>query len=342
MSAPRAREGALRSSRNPFIVGNPVRDRTMFFGRETEFDLVRRRFRARRARGGLIVFCGERRSGKTSILFQILDGRLGPDFLPVLIDMQSMAIENEVDFLEPDRRGDPRPAWGRGAGPPAAGLRLRPPSPAAAFQRFIGELAPPLARDRTPILLFDEYELFENKIESGILSEDILNVLASLMESHGVCLVFTGSQHLEQRKQPLLADPGQVDLPGHQLPEPPGRRQPHGPPGRGPGAVRPRGAGRDLPPDGRAALLHAGDLPEPGGPPERDPDHPRGSAGDPAGRARHRGQSVPADDLPLGQPRAGREDRARPAGRAPARRERHRSRPPISCAPSTPGAMPSI
>ena len=71
----------------------------MFFGREAEFELVRKRFTETEAMGGLLVFCGERRSGKTSILFQILDGRLGPDFLPVLIDMQSMAIESELDFL---------------------------------------------------------------------------------------------------------------------------------------------------------------------------------------------------------------------------------------------------
>src|SRR5215510_4755552 len=85
-------------SPNPFIVGNPVRDRHMFFGREAEFELVRRRFET--SHGGLLVFCGERRSGKTSILFQILDRRLGPDFIPVLIDMQSMAVPSEVEFLE--------------------------------------------------------------------------------------------------------------------------------------------------------------------------------------------------------------------------------------------------
>jgi len=37
------------------------------------------------------VFCGERRSGKTSILFQILNGCLGERFLPVLVDMQILA-----------------------------------------------------------------------------------------------------------------------------------------------------------------------------------------------------------------------------------------------------------
>src|SRR5262245_9744494 len=85
-------------SPNPFIVGNPVRDRSMFFGREAEFELVRKRFHDSE-KGMLLVFCGERRSGKTSILFQILDRRLGPEYIPVLIDMQSMAVGSEIEFM---------------------------------------------------------------------------------------------------------------------------------------------------------------------------------------------------------------------------------------------------
>ena len=51
------------------------------------------------------------------------------------------------------------------------------------------------------ILLFDEYELFENKIDAGTLAEDALYILSSLMENQSVFLVFTGSQHLEQRRR---------------------------------------------------------------------------------------------------------------------------------------------
>jgi len=35
---------------NPYIVGYPVRDPAMFFGRETEFELVRKRFKERALR----------------------------------------------------------------------------------------------------------------------------------------------------------------------------------------------------------------------------------------------------------------------------------------------------
>jgi hypothetical protein len=183
---------------NPFIVGNPVRDRSMFFGREAEFELVRKRFQDS-DHGGLLVFCGERRSGKTSILFQILDRRLGPDFTPVLIDMQSMAIGNEVEFLTrlsqeilealgPDAAGIATPVFREGT------------NHSGTFLKFMEEVVRTRGRKKI-ILLFDEYELFESKIDAGLLAEDTLHVLASLMESQPVFLVFTGSEHLEQRRR---------------------------------------------------------------------------------------------------------------------------------------------
>ena len=184
-------------SPNPFIVGNPVRDRTMFFGREAEFELVRRRFHT--SHGGLLVFCGERRSGKTSILFQIMDRRLGPDFVPVLVDMQSMAITSEIDFL-----GKVAEEILLAIG--AAGETITPPdfntssSRPAVFQEFVQRVLRELP-GRKLILLFDEYELFENKIDAGVLSPDVLHILASLMEKKPVFLVFTGSQHLERRQR---------------------------------------------------------------------------------------------------------------------------------------------
>lgn len=183
---------------NPFIVGNPVRGRAMFFGREAEFELVRRRFE-HSTRGGLMVFCGERRSGKTSILFQILDGRLGLDFIPVLIDMQSMAVANEIEFLlriseeirsalGPESEAIPLPTF------------TETSNHAAAFQRYVHEVLRSHP-DKKLILLFDEYELFENKIDAKLLSADVLHILANLIEHHPVFVVFTGSQHLEQRRQ---------------------------------------------------------------------------------------------------------------------------------------------
>ncbi len=187
---------------NPYIVGNPVRDRSMFFGREAEFDLVRRRFHDSTdpARSGLLlVFCGERRSGKTSILFQILDKRLGPDFIPVLIDMQSMAVGNEIDFLTRVSE-EIRSALG----PDGAGIALPGFTPDsnhyATFRKFVQEVMRAQPQKRL-VLLFDEYELFENKIDEGLLSREALLILANLMENERVYLILTGSQHLDHRRR---------------------------------------------------------------------------------------------------------------------------------------------
>jgi AAA+ ATPase superfamily predicted ATPase len=84
---------------NPYIVGNPIKNTEMFYGRQDEFEFAKSKIQSG-DKSYVIVYCGERRSGKTSILFQILMGKLGEKFLPVLIDMQTMAgLNDDNDFF---------------------------------------------------------------------------------------------------------------------------------------------------------------------------------------------------------------------------------------------------
>jgi hypothetical protein len=181
--------------RNPYIVGNPIEDRRMFFGREEDFEYIRNKV-AVESRGGLLVLCGTRRSGKTSILFQIRDGRLGPGFVPVLIDMQSVTVRGDSEFLvllqheiclAMTRHGLRCPQLPQG------------PNPHASFQAFTEELQSHIQGNRL-VLMFDEYELFETQIFKDKFSTDVLNLLASWMESRaGIFMIFTGSEKLEAR-----------------------------------------------------------------------------------------------------------------------------------------------
>ena len=85
---------------NPYIVGNPIKSEKMFYGRDDDFQFIKTKLEDGK-KSYIIVLCGERRSGKTSILFQILSGRLGENFIPVLVDMQTMAgLKNELEFFE--------------------------------------------------------------------------------------------------------------------------------------------------------------------------------------------------------------------------------------------------
>ncbi len=184
---------------NPYIVGNPIRTREMFFGREDDFQFVVRKIGAAGA-NQVLVFCGERRSGKTSILFQILGGRLGERFLPVLVDMQILAgIKEDGHFwrtilkIACDSLGYPglTPEKLEGGGT----QRVE-----ELFESFLHEVERQ-APGRILLFLFDEYELIEAKIQDGSLSESTVLYLAGALESpHRVSFIFTGSTNLENRR----------------------------------------------------------------------------------------------------------------------------------------------
>ncbi|UCG52142.1 MAG: PEGA domain-containing protein [Candidatus Latescibacterota bacterium] len=183
---------------NPYIVGNPIKDQRMFFGREDDFKYIRRKVTGGK-KGGLLVLCGSRRSGKTSILFQIMNGRLGEDFLPALIDMQAMTVESDLDFLIKlaqaiiDTIDDPEISLEKDF------LAKRGEGSLVAFQSLIGKINQRL-EGRKLVLMFDEYEIFESHISKGLISTEILNLFANWVEhKEGVFIVFTGSDKLEER-----------------------------------------------------------------------------------------------------------------------------------------------
>ena len=188
---------------NPYIAGNPIRSPELFFGREEDFRFIRNRLQGEQ-QGCIIVLRGERRTGKTSILYQILNGRLGDDFVPVFIDMQGMIVQNDAEFLS-----ELSAAMSQAV---PAGSTARDPLPKAAdtypgFGRFMDALMAGLGRRRL-VLLMDEYELIEAKVNSGKLSAELFGYLDSLLIRHArLSYVFTGSKALDFSKAwlPVLA-----------------------------------------------------------------------------------------------------------------------------------------
>jgi hypothetical protein len=185
---------------NPYIVGNPIKTSEMFFGRQDDFDFIKRKLESGQ-KSYIIVLCGERRSGKTSILFQILSGCLGEEFIPVLIDMQAMAgLKNEREFFEKcanetlkciDDKLDIETFF------------KEADSSFKGFSAFLEEI-----HKRNPqkhlLFLVDEYELIEAKISEGSLNENLIPYLAGLLEGEQlISFLFTGSTSLEDRDTKL-------------------------------------------------------------------------------------------------------------------------------------------
>lgn len=83
---------------NPYIVGNPIRDQGVFFGRQDIFRDVMQVLR--QPRSNAIVLYGQRRIGKTSVLLQ-LDTQLARagDFTPVYFDLQDKAARSLSEVL---------------------------------------------------------------------------------------------------------------------------------------------------------------------------------------------------------------------------------------------------
>jgi hypothetical protein len=54
--------------------------------------------------------------------------------------------------------------------------------------------------DKILLMMFDEYELLEEKMDEGIIRSDTPTFLAGILERHpGISFVFTGSRHIEKR-----------------------------------------------------------------------------------------------------------------------------------------------
>lgn len=187
---------------NPYIVGNPIRSREMFFGRLDEFRHIAQAL-DNGQKTALIVLFGERRSGKSSILYQIQNGQLGPKFLPIFVDMQIMAgIANETEFFG-RIVNDTGKNLGK-AGPEITPYLLQPDdsNPAEKFRQYLRALKEHFP-GRALLVLIDEYEILENKISEGCLSRHVLTFFGGLLESEQVSFVFTGSKRLESHNTEL-------------------------------------------------------------------------------------------------------------------------------------------
>lgn len=219
---------------NPFIVGNPIRTEKMFYGREDDFRYVRTKLEGTN-QGVVIVFCGERRAGKSSILYQVAGGRLGERFIPVFIDLQEMVIASDSEFFarisrvisEAVARANSRAASvpaavGSAGGREAVGAmnaefegarsqtalaqssRITVPefdgrNPYPMFLDFLDDVLASIG-GRTLLILMDEYELLEGKVDEGKLSNELFTFLAGLMDNKDrLALIFTGSRRLEER-----------------------------------------------------------------------------------------------------------------------------------------------
>ena len=183
---------------NPYVVGTPLRAGSpLFVGREAQVASIQEHLHA--AHHNNLVLVGQRRTGKTSLLKQLL-ARLNDTFVPIYLDGQALGLDpglpnffltlaTEISFALDDR----------GFSMPAPEPRDFADRPAAVFERDFLALARKAIGPRHLLLLIDEFEELEAAVRRGTVDASIFSFLRHLIQhTDGLSAIFCGTHRIEE------------------------------------------------------------------------------------------------------------------------------------------------
>jgi 3-keto-disaccharide hydrolase/AAA domain-containing protein len=166
---------------NPYIAGSPITGSEMFFGREDVFEFISQTLIGQH-RDNVIVLYGQRRTGKTSVLYQ-MHSHLGERYLCIFMDLHGFALEGLEGFL-----------WEL-ANHMARVLRrdyqidlLRPnraefmADPRSFFENEFLNQVWSACGDRHVLLMLDEAIRLQEQVQAGKLGNEIFEYMRHLMQ----------------------------------------------------------------------------------------------------------------------------------------------------------------
>ncbi|MBU7028329.1 MAG: HEAT repeat domain-containing protein [Theionarchaea archaeon] len=186
-----------KEMKNPYIPGIPLRTPKMFYGRNKFLKDIEITLKIM-DRTHILILHGQRRTGKTSILYQ-LKIRLEDNFLPVILDFQGIPDSGTGNFFYWVTREIWRELSKRNfevAMPDESKFIQRP----AFYFRdvFLQEATQKLGICKM-ILMMDEFEAIDDKIHEGKIDRDVLTFMRNLMQhSDKIDFIFSGTHQLEE------------------------------------------------------------------------------------------------------------------------------------------------
>lgn len=174
---------------NPYIIGKPVTDRKMFYGRKRLLNTIVESFKGKDLTNPIFL-SGRRRTGKTSILFHLKE-KFKNEFSPVAFDTLEIfgkksfyqdlmeKIVTELGFTDveiPDIEHDP-------------------------FNLFINEFYVKLKRrlnGKKMVLMIDEYQRIDDLITKGNYDDTIIDFLIALAQSREINVILAGFRPPEE------------------------------------------------------------------------------------------------------------------------------------------------
>ena len=181
----------------PYVTGTPLKSDEVFVGREDVFAFIRENLLGTHQNNAIILH-GQRRTGKTSVLYRL--GRVMADtHYAVLIDMQGKPARGEAEFLYAIADDIVYTLEEHGLDVEYPERSDFDEAPEFFFRnRFLRGLHKQLG-DKNLLLLFDEFEELQQRVQDGRLTPEIFTFLRNLIQHEDkVDFVFSGTHKLEQ------------------------------------------------------------------------------------------------------------------------------------------------
>ena len=185
---------------SPYVVGRPVHGE-LFVGRRDILKVIEDNL-GPSAGKNILVLLGQRRSGKTSVLLRLhetLGSTSKGAYLPVFVDLQGLVLtRDEGQFFHALAHHIWRDLRQHGVVVPKPVLADFTQAPTAAFEiGFLEQVEAALA-GRHLLLMLDEFEKVKELIDSGRLSENLLDYFRHLMQHSPLLFLIAGTQKLRE------------------------------------------------------------------------------------------------------------------------------------------------
>jgi len=180
----------------PYVTGTPLKSGDMFYGRQDVFAYIREHLLGT-YQNNIIVLHGQRRTGKTSVLYRLPEV-LAASHYCVLLDMQGIAVRSESELFY-TLSDEIAYALDKAAVPVTLPPRAEyDAQPEFTFRsRFLRGLYPTLG-EKHLLLMLDEFEELQRHVEEGHIGPGIFPFLRTIMQhERPVDFIFSGTHKLE-------------------------------------------------------------------------------------------------------------------------------------------------
>jgi AAA+ ATPase superfamily predicted ATPase len=180
---------------NVYVAGMPLNENSAVFkGRKDIIRILERELATEAKQRPALLLYGARRTGKTSVLRQFPDA-LGPKVVPVMVDLQSLALTNNIVTFFEKLSDEIRKSMLTSRRIKVAEISREnlENDPYMFFAEWMKQVEDDI-KNMWLLLSLDEYEYIEKLISSGRADERIFQLLRSLLQNYPrITLLFSGA-----------------------------------------------------------------------------------------------------------------------------------------------------